>query len=160
MRSLNLSIRPVPLTLFGVCLLLSLFGGVMGNSFTVLAADSFKVAVVDPQAVIEKSKAGSRALAILKEHATARDNVLKSDQKELERLQEELKQAEGKLPEADVKRKQEAFAKKFQDYQKRGQEYQTELSQKAKRIGARIYEENPSGHQRRGKAARVFSRCG
>jgi len=134
MRSPKLSIRQIPLTLIGIWIVFSLFGGVTGNALTALAADSFKVAVVDPQTVIEKSKAGSRALAILKEHATARDNVLKSDQKELERLQDELKEAEGKLPEAELKKKQEAFGRKFQEYQKRGQEYQTELSQKQKEL--------------------------
>jgi len=96
--------------------------------------DSFRVAVIDPHEVMEKTKAGSRALALLKEHAKARDNVLKSDQKELERLQEELKAGEGTLPEKELKEKQETFGRKFQDYQKRGQEYQAELAQKQREL--------------------------
>ena len=106
-----------------------------GVAFSAKGKNSFKVAVVDPQAVIEKTKAGSRALAGLKEHQKLRENVLKNDQKDLERLQEELKQQEEKnIPEAELKRKQESFAKKFQDWQKRGQEYQMELSQKQKEL--------------------------
>ena len=97
------------------------------------AADSFKVGLIDPQAVIEKSKSGSRALATLKEHAQARENVLKSDQKELERLQEELKNASG-LSDAEKKRKQEQFGRKYQEFQKRGQEYQAELGEKQKSL--------------------------
>ena len=94
--------------------------------------DSFRVGVLDPQAVIEKSKAGGRALATLKEHAQARENILKSDQKDLERMQEDLKATEGTLSEAEQKQKQERFAQKFQEWQKRGQEYQMELGQKQK----------------------------
>lgn len=94
--------------------------------------DSFRVGVLDPQAVIEKSKAGGRALATLKEHAQARENILKSDQKELERMQEDLKVNEGKGSDPEQKQKQERFAQKFQEWQKRGQEYQAELSQKQK----------------------------
>ena len=121
--------------------------------------DSFKIAVVDPQAVIEKSKSGSRALATLKEHAQARENVLKSDQKELGRLQEELKSAGSTLSESELKQKQEAFARKYQEFQKRGQEYQAELGPETKELGAGIYEENRGGHKYRGQATWVFFSC-
>jgi outer membrane protein len=94
--------------------------------------DSFRVGVLDPQTVIEKSKAGSRALAALKEHAQAREAVMKNDQKELERMQEELKDGDSKLSEDEQKRKQERFAQKFQAWQKQGQEFQNELAQKQK----------------------------
>ena len=57
---------------------------------------SFRVGVIDPQMVIEKSKAGSRALAGLKEHAQARETVMKNDQRELERLQKELETGQDK----------------------------------------------------------------
>lgn len=134
MRRTKSSKRQIPWTRISVGIACLLLWAAMGHPPTTRAADSFKVGVVDPQTVIEKSKSGSRALAILKEHAQARENVLKSDQKELERLQEELKQAEGTLPEQELKRKQEVFARKFQDWQKRGQEYQAELSQKQKEL--------------------------
>ncbi len=94
--------------------------------------DSFRVGVLDPQTVIEKSKAGSRALAALKEHAQARETVMKNDQKELESLQEELKDMDPKLKEDEQKRKQERFAQKYQAWQKQGQEFQNELAQKQK----------------------------
>jgi outer membrane protein len=97
--------------------------------------DAFRVGVIDPQTVIEKSKAGGRALAALKEHAQARETVMKNDQKELESLQEELKATESKdskLSEEDQKRKQERFAQKYQAWQKQGQDFQNELGQKQK----------------------------
>lgn len=135
MRRMKRSIPQGPWTLFTSMMIWGLLGVFLAGSSTVEAAnDSFRVAVIDPHAVMEKSKAGSRALALLKEHAQARDNVLKSDQKELERMQEELKSAEGKLQEEDLKKKQENFARKLQEYQKRGQEYQVELANKQREI--------------------------
>ena len=133
MRRTTLSIRRPYLFLLRIGLVFGLLWTLTGTQSAVLAADSFKVGLVDPQTVIEKSKSGSRALATLKEHAQARENVLKSDQKELERLQEELKNATG-LSDAEKKRKQEQFGRKYQEFQKRGQEYQAELGEKQKSL--------------------------
>ncbi|GJL49159.1 OmpH family outer membrane protein [Candidatus Nitrospira salsa] len=123
------SIRPTTATigvLISACLLF--FG-----SGTLALAKDFKIAIVDPQSVIEKSKAGSRALATLKEHAQARENVLKADQKELEDLQNELKKSEASADKG-FKQKQDVFTRKFQEFQKRGQEYQQELGMKQKEL--------------------------
>jgi len=95
---------------------------------------SFRVGVIDPQSVIEKSKAGSRALAGLKEHAQARETVMKNDQKELEKLQEELSSASSTLGDEEKKRRQDRFTQKFQDWQKRGQEFQAELGEKQREL--------------------------
>jgi len=95
---------------------------------------SFRVGVIDPQAVIEQSKAGRRALAGLKEHAQARETVMKNDQKELEKLQEELSSASSTLGDEEKKRRQDRFTQKFQDWQKRGQEFQAELGEKQREL--------------------------
>ena len=113
----------------GICAL-----GLTGELASAAKKGSFRVGVIDPQSVIEKSKAGSRALAGLKEHAAARENVMKNDQKELEKLQEELNAASSTLGDEEKKRRQERFAQKFQEWQKRGQEFQTELGQKQKEL--------------------------
>ncbi len=94
-----------------------------------LAAKDFKVGIVDPQSVIEKSKAGKRALATLKEHATVRQKLLASDELELKSLQEEVQNGKG-LSDKDKQTKQALFQRKVQEYQKRGQDFQQELSQK------------------------------
>ena len=119
-------------------LLMVLVGGLLcsltGGVSLAIAKDSFKIGVIDPQKVIEKSKAGSRALATLKEHAKARENVLKSDKKELEGLQEELKTAAVTMSDDERKIKQELFTKKLQEFQKRGQEYNVELTEKQREL--------------------------
>jgi len=107
------------------------FTGELANAAT---KDSFRVGVLDPQTVIEQSKAGGRALAGLKEHAQARETVMKNDQKELEALQEDLKASQDTLSAEEQKKKQERFAQKYQEWQKRGQEFQTELGQKQKEL--------------------------
>ncbi len=112
-------------TLFLTMLLMSIFCG-LPQAF---AAKNFKVGIVDPQAVIEKSKAGQRALATLKEHATVRQKLLASDEEELKTLQEELQNGKG-LSDKDKQAKQERFQRKLQEYQKRGQEFQQELGVK------------------------------
>jgi len=108
--------------------------GFTGELALAATKKSFRVGVIDPQAVIEKSKAGSRALAGLKEHAQARETVMKNDQKELEKLQEELEASKDKLSAEEQKRKQERFSQRFQEWQKRGQEFQAELGQKQKEL--------------------------
>jgi outer membrane protein len=112
-------------TLFLTMLLMSIFCGLP----QALAAKDFKVGIVDPQAVIEKSKAGKRALATLKEHASIRQKLLTSDEEELKTLQEELQNAKG-LSEKETTAKQEAFQRRVQEYQKRVQEFQQELDVK------------------------------
>lgn len=112
-------------TLLLTMFLISIFCG-LPQTF---AAKDFKVGIVDPQAVIEKSKSGKRALATLKEHAAIRQKLIASDEEDLKTLQEELQNAKG-LSENETKAKQEAFQRKVQEYQKRVQEFQQELGVK------------------------------
>lgn len=97
------------------------------------AANSFKVGLVDPQAVIEQSRSGKRALETLKEHATVRQKLLANDEQELKDMEQELRNSTS-LSEAEKQAKQEDFRKKVQEYQKRGQDFQQELSQKQREM--------------------------
>lgn len=98
------------------------------------AADSFKVGVVDPQAVLEKSKAGRRALDGLKEYATSRQKLLSSDEDALKDIEKQLKEQESSLTESQKREKQGQFRAKLQDYQKRAQEFNQELTVKQKEL--------------------------
>jgi outer membrane protein len=104
----------------------------MTSSFA-LAAD-FKMGVVDPQAVLEKSKAGKRALDGLREYVSIRQKLLASDEEELRNLEKQLKDQEATLSEAAKKEKQEKFRIKVQDYQKRAQQFNQELQVKQKEL--------------------------
>lgn len=97
------------------------------------AADSFKVGIVDSQAVLEKSKAGKRSIETLKEHFQIRQKLLGNDEEELKRLQEELQGSAG-LSDAEKKTKQALLQRKFQEFQKRRQEFQQELNQKQNEV--------------------------
>ena len=98
------------------------------------AADAFKMGVVDPQAVLEKSKAGKRALDTLKEYAATRQKLLASDEEELKGLEKQLKEQEATLNEQQKRDKQTQFRAKLQDYQRRAQEFNQELSAKQKEL--------------------------
>lgn len=98
------------------------------------AADGFKMGVVDPQSVLEKSKAGKRALDTLKEYAGTRQKLLASDEEELKNLEKQLKEQDATLNEQQKREKQNQFRAKLQDYQRRAQEFNQELSVKQKEL--------------------------
>lgn len=101
-----------------------------------VAAKPFKVGIVDPQAVIQGSKAGKRAIAQLQEHANVRKKLLEGDQKSIKQLEAILKKAND-LTEEERTKKQDYYQKTYQEYQqkvqelqKRGQEFEQELVKK------------------------------
>ena len=98
------------------------------------AAGSFKMGVVDPQLVLERSKAGKRSLASLKEYTTARQKIIAGDERELKRLEEDLKSSSAGMTEKEKREKQGQFRVKLQAYQKRVQEFNQELAGKQKEL--------------------------
>jgi len=98
------------------------------------AAAEFKMGVIDPQAVLEKSKAGKKALDGLKEYVSTRQKLLSRDEEELRNTEKTLKEAGAKLSEGEKKEKEAQFRSKIQDYQKRAQEFNQELQGKQKEL--------------------------
>ena len=70
---------------------------------TAQAAETFKMGIVDPQAVLEKSKAGKKALDALKEYVTTRQKLLAADEEELRRTEKTLKEQSAKLSDTEKK---------------------------------------------------------
>lgn len=95
------------------------------------AAD-FKMGVIDPQIVLEKTKAGKRALDALREYAQARQKLLAQDEDDLKSMEKQLKDQESSLSDAAKKEKQDKFRGKIAEYQKRLQEFNQELAAKQK----------------------------
>lgn len=98
------------------------------------AADAFKMGVIDPQAVLEKSKAGKKALDGLKEYVSTRQKLLSRDEEELRNTEKTLKESASKLSEGEKKEKEAQFRTKIQEYQKRAQEFNQELQGKQKEL--------------------------
>jgi outer membrane protein len=113
---------------------LIIFGLAAAFTGTGWAAEAFKMGVVDPQAVLEKSKAGRRALDGLKEHAASRQKLLAKDEEELKGLENQLKAQESSITESQKREKQAQFRTKIQDYQKRLQDFNQELAVKQKEL--------------------------
>jgi len=97
------------------------------------AAETYKVGVVDQQAVLERSKAGKRALEALKEFSAARQRIVAADDGELKKLEADLKQETG-LTDAQRRDKQEQFRVKFENYQRRLQDFNREIQSKQKEL--------------------------
>ena len=98
------------------------------------AADAFKMGVIDPQTVLEKSKAGKKALDGLKEYVSTRQKLLSRDEEELRNTEKTLKESASKLSEGEKKEKEAQFRSKIQEYQKRAQEFNQELQGKQKEL--------------------------
>lgn len=98
------------------------------------ASDPFKMGIVDPQAVLEKSKAGKKALDGLKEYVTTRQKLLSGDEEELRRTEKTLKEQLAKLSDTEKKEKEAQFRTKVQEYQKRAQEFNQDLQGKQKEL--------------------------
>ena len=111
-----------------ICVLL---GGLV---YGAAAAETFKMGVIDPQAVLEKSKAGKKALDGLKEYVSTRQKLLSRDEEELRNTEKTLKESASKLSEAEKKDKEAQFRTKIQEYQKRAQEFNQELQGKQKEL--------------------------
>ena len=99
-----------------------------------LAVETFKMGVVDPQAVLEKSKAGKKALDGLKEYVTTRQKLLSGDEEELRNTEKTLKEQMAKLSDTEKKEKETQFRAKVQDFQKRAQVFNQELQGKQKEL--------------------------
>ncbi|HEU5407110.1 MAG TPA: OmpH family outer membrane protein [Nitrospira sp.] len=97
-------------------------------------AAEFKMGVVDPQSVLEKSKAGKRALEGLKEYVSTRQKLLAKDEEDLRNYEKQLKEQAPKWTDTEKKDKEGQFRTKVQDFQKRAQEFNMELQKKQKEL--------------------------
>ena len=101
---------------------------------TAWAADPVKVGVMDQQLVIEKSKAGKRALEELKAYSTTRQKIINSDDQELKELEQAIQ--DGKLSETAKQDKQNQFQSKLEAYQRRLADFNREIQQKQREMVA------------------------
>jgi outer membrane protein len=97
-----------------------------------LGADPVKVGVMDQQLVIERSKAGKRALEDLKAYQATRQKIINSDDQELKELEQTIQDA--KLSEAAKQEKQNQFQGKLEAYQRRLADFNREIQQKQREM--------------------------
>jgi outer membrane protein len=99
-----------------------------------LAAETFKVAVMNQQVVVEQSKAGKRALEELKAYSTTRQKIINVDDQELKELQQTIQ--DGKLTDSAKQEKQGQFQAKMEAYQRRLGDFNREIQQKQREMVA------------------------
>jgi outer membrane protein len=100
----------------------------------VFAAETVRVAVMDQQRVIAKSKAGKRAMEELKSYATTRQKIINADDQELKELEQAIQ--EGKLSDTAKQEKQAQFQAKLEAYQRRLADFNREIQQKQRLTAA------------------------
>ena len=98
------------------------------------SAETFKVAVMDQQPVIEQSKAGKRALEELKAYSMTRQKIINADDQELKELQQAIQ--DGKLTDSAKQEKQGQFQAKLEAYQRRLADFNREIQQKQREMVA------------------------
>lgn len=98
------------------------------------AAGSFKVGVMNQQIVIEKSKAGKRAIEELKTYSAARQKIINSDDQELKELEQTIQ--DSKLSETAKQEKQGQFQAKLEAYQRRLADFNREIQAKQREMVA------------------------
>jgi outer membrane protein len=99
-----------------------------------LSDETFKVAVMNQQLVIEQSKAGKRALEELKAYSMTRQKIINADDQELKELQ--LAIQDGKLSDSAKQEKQGQFQAKLDAYQRRMADFNREIQQKQREMVA------------------------
>ena len=99
-----------------------------------LSEETFKVAVMDQQVVIEQSKAGKRALEELKAYSMTRQKIINADDQELKELQQAIQ--DGKLTDSAKQEKQGQFQAKMEAYQRRLADFNREIQQKQRAMVA------------------------
>lgn len=119
----------VALSLLGWFIIQSLLFG-LPHAF---AEDSFQIAIIDPQAVLENSNAGQKALATLKEHVMVRQKLLETDEVEIQKLEQQLQGNTGRS-ETETQVLRGELQTKIQDYQRRRQTFQQEVQDKQKNL--------------------------
>ena len=97
------------------------------------AEESVQIGVIDPQAVLENSNAGQKALATLKEHVMVRQKLLETDEEEIQKLEQQLQSGTGR-GETEIQILREELQGKIQDYQRRRQTFQQEVQEKQKTL--------------------------
>ena len=100
----------------------------------VLSEDTFKVAVMNQQVVVEQSKAGKRALEELKAYSMTRQKIINADDQELKELEQTIQ--DGKLTDSAKQEKQGQFQAKLEAYQRRLADFNREIQQKQREMVA------------------------
>jgi outer membrane protein len=100
----------------------------------VLSDETFKVAVMNQQVVVEQSKAGKRALEELKAYSITRQKIINADDQELKELQQATQ--DEKLTDSAKQEKQGQFQAKLEAYQRRLADFNREIQQKQREMVA------------------------
>ena len=93
-------------------------------------ADEQKIRVIEPQKVLEGTKAGKKVMASLEDYVKTRQRLIESEEADLKELEAVLVQKGSVLSPAAKQEKEEAFRQKAGVYQRHVQDLQKEVAAK------------------------------
>jgi outer membrane protein len=94
------------------------------------SAEELKIAFLDTQKVLDKTKAGQKSKAAWEEYRNSRKKVLELDEKELKKLEADLKKQQSVLSAEARREKESSLQKKVAEFEKKMNEINKELSGK------------------------------
>jgi outer membrane protein len=98
------------------------------------AAETFKMGVIDPIEVMEKTKAGRKALDGLRDYVASRQKVLASDEEEFKNMEKQFRDQASTMDEKQRQAKEAQLRERAQTLQRRFQDFNQELAGKQKEI--------------------------
>jgi len=108
------------------CLIWGMVIALMGWGSSALAQEG-KIGFVDAQAVLDRSKPGQASKDVLEQYVKSRQQLIDTDEQEIQQLDNELKKQSDVLSADAKKAKQEALQEKYAKYQKRSMELTKEV---------------------------------
>lgn len=99
-----------------------------------------QIAVIDLQAILQKSNPGKKAMQILQEYQQNISSDLKEKKKSLDKLKQEFQQQRMMLSEEAKQNKRSKLQEQMQDFRSSYQQYQQKLNQKKQEIRDPIIE--------------------
>jgi outer membrane protein len=98
------------------------------------SAERFKIAYIDAQGVLDRSKAGQRAKESMETYRDSRQKIIDLEENDIKRLQDDLARQKDVLSPKARSEKEETLQKKFVAYQRKVNELTRELESKKKDI--------------------------
>jgi len=98
------------------------------------AAEMVKVGVMDVQLVMERSRAGKRAIEDMKSYSMTRQKIINADDQELKELEQAIQDPSSKAGDEVRQQKQELFRSKLEAYQRRLADFNREIQQKQREM--------------------------
>jgi outer membrane protein len=97
-------------------------------------ADELKIGVIEPQKILEGTKAGKKLMASLEDYVKTRQRLIESEEVDIKKVQADLAQQSAVLNPAAKQEKEDEFRQRVGAYQRHVQELEGEILAKKREV--------------------------